>query len=233
MISFRCSQCGLGLQADDRFAGQRASCPNCKYISVVPGGPAARVWNPPQQMDGPASSLARAGLAGGVILESLAPDATQAATQRRSLAALIEQGHSRGQRYQLEGEMARGGMGAVLRAVDCDIRREVAVKYLLDQADPHKQARFIEEAQITGQLDHPNIVPIHELGVDGYKRLFFSMKMVRGRSLAEAIRQFHNQQARNLQQKLVEAPQPACVCRWAGAHLPEPSRSVASDDSGP
>jgi serine/threonine-protein kinase len=60
-----------------------------------------------------------------------------------------------------------------LRAVDCDIRREVAVKYLLDQTDAGKKARFVEEAQITGQLEHPNIVPIHELGVDSLKRLFF------------------------------------------------------------
>ena len=85
------------------------------------------------------------------------------------------------------GEIARGGMGAVLRAVDCDIRREVAVKYLLDQADAGKKARFVEEAQITGQLEHPNIVPIHELGVDARKRLFFSMKMVKGRSLAQVL----------------------------------------------
>jgi serine/threonine protein kinase len=54
-------------------------------------------------------------------------------------------------------EIARGGMGAVLRAADCDIRREVAVKYLLDHADERKKARFVEEAQITGQLQHPNI----------------------------------------------------------------------------
>jgi serine/threonine protein kinase len=138
-------------------------------------------------MDGPSSSLARAGLVGGVTLEGPDPAATRVPAPRRSLAALVEQGYARGQRYLLEGEMARGGMGAVLRAVDCDIRREVAVKYLLDQADPRKQARFIEEAQITGQLDHPNIVPIHELGVDAQKHLFFSMKMVRGRSLAEIL----------------------------------------------
>jgi serine/threonine protein kinase len=80
-------------------------------------------------------------------------------------------------------------MGAVLRAVDCDIRREVAVKYLLDQADPRKKVRFVEEAQITGQLEHPNIVPIHEVGVDGQGRLFFSMKMVRGRSLQQVLQE--------------------------------------------
>ncbi len=78
-------------------------------------------------------------------------------------------------------------MGAVLRAVDGDIRREVAVKYLLDQGDSRKKARFVEEAQITGQLEHPNIVPIHELGIDAHKRLFFSMKMVHGRSLQQVL----------------------------------------------
>ena len=50
-----------------------------------------------------------------------------------------------------------------------------------------RKLRFVEEAQITGQLEHPNIVPIHELGVDGQKRLFFSMKMVKGRSLAQVL----------------------------------------------
>ncbi|MBC7820564.1 MAG: protein kinase, partial [Planctomycetaceae bacterium] len=76
-------------------------------------------------------------------------------------------------------------MGAVVRANDGEIRREVAVKYLLDQSDPANKARFIEEAQVTGQLEHPNIVPVHELGLDGDGRLFFAMKMVRGRSLKE------------------------------------------------
>src|SRR5262249_29238143 len=53
--------------------------------------------------------------------------------------------------------------------------------------DPRKKLRFLEEAQITGQLEHPNIVPIHELGMDAQKRLFFSMKMVKGRSLAQVL----------------------------------------------
>src|SRR5262249_47289615 len=91
------------------------------------------------------------------------------------------------ERYVIEKEIAHGGMGAVLRGVDCDIRREVAIKYMLDPNDPKKTARFVEEAQITGQLEHPNIVPIQELGVDPTKRLFFSMKMVKGRSLAQVL----------------------------------------------
>src|SRR6185295_2926809 len=91
-------------------------------------------------------------------------------------------------RYHVESEIARGGMGAIMRAVDQDIQREVAVKFLLNHADGKMKARFVEEAQITGQLEHPNIVPIHQLGVHPDGRCFFSMKMVKGRSLAEILK---------------------------------------------
>ena len=60
---------------------------------------------------------------------------------------------------------------------------------------PGKKARFVEEAQITGQLEHPNIPPIHELGVDAQKQLFFAMKMVKGRSLAEVLDQLRRSPA--------------------------------------
>src|SRR6185503_12323786 len=61
------------------------------------------------------------------------------------------------------------------------------VKFLLNAADARQKARFVEEAQITGQLEHPNIVPIHQLGVHEDGRCFFSMKMVKGQSLAEIL----------------------------------------------
>ncbi len=92
-----------------------------------------------------------------------------------------------GGRYVTQDEIARGGMGAVLRAVDSRLDREVALKYLLDQGDAEKRARFFAEARITGQLQHPNIVPVHDLGVDSKQRVFFTMKYVKGRSLAEVL----------------------------------------------
>jgi serine/threonine protein kinase len=116
---------------------------------------------------------------------TLAPDASHPGS--KPVRELLSRQANPAQRYIIEGEIARGGMGAVLRAVDQDIHREVAVKFLLDQNDAVKIARFVEEAQITGQLEHPNIVPIHELGIDAEQRLFFSMKMVRGRSLAQVL----------------------------------------------
>ncbi|MCU0728312.1 MAG: serine/threonine protein kinase, partial [Planctomycetes bacterium] len=81
------------------------------------------------------------------------------------------------------GEIARGGMGAIVKILDNDIRRPVAMKVILGADDPSRLDRFVEEAQVTGQLEHPNIVPVHELGVDAQGRVFFTMKLVKGESL--------------------------------------------------
>jgi len=97
-------------------------------------------------------------------------------------------------RYKLEGEVARGGMGAILRVWDEDLRRYLAMKVVLGkgdapgsartpQVDTRALARFLEEAQVTGQLDHPGIVPVHELGLDADGRVYFTMKLVKGRDL--------------------------------------------------
>jgi serine/threonine-protein kinase len=90
-----------------------------------------------------------------------------------------------GDRYQLTGEIARGGMGAVLRGRDVDLGRDLAVKVLLEKyaTRPEVARRFIEEAQIGGQLQHPGVVPVYDLGRFG-DRPFFTMKLVKGQTLA-------------------------------------------------
>jgi serine/threonine protein kinase len=104
----------------------------------------------------------------------------------------------RGTRYRIEGELARGGMGAILRVHDDELGRDLAMKVVLGEADSRELerlsdsqgrylARFLEEAQITGQLDHPGIVPVHELGIDSDGRLYFTMKLVKGRELREIL----------------------------------------------
>ena len=182
-IAFSCEKCGMKFSVPAQCGGRKTTCPTCKNPLSVP--PLAQLIQSPAagRIDGTQSSLAKAGMEGGL---TLAGDFTTA--ERLSLQNLIDSQAREGVRYVVEGELARGGMGAVMRAVDCDIRREVAVKYLLDQGDAKKKIRFVEEAQITGQLEHPNIVPIHELGVDAEKRIFFSMKMVKGRSLADILK---------------------------------------------
>ena len=88
--------------------------------------------------------------------------------------------------YQILGEIARGGMGVVLRGHDTDLGRDVALKVLnRELADrPEVVQRFVEEAQIGGQLQHPGIVPVYELGLMADDRPYFTMKLVKGRTLA-------------------------------------------------
>lgn len=196
MIAFACAQCGMKLKVKDEFAGRHSRCPTCKQpLTVpVPSTTAANVL--PQQIDGEESSLAKAGLDGGVVLHNdptgRKPNVASTPTRHRSISEVLAQRAMNSQRYVVEGEIARGGMGAVLRAVDCDIRREVAVKYMLDDKDPKKKARFIEEAQINGQLEHPNIVPVYDLGLDAQKRPFIMMKMIKGRSLKDVFDQLRD-----------------------------------------
>lgn len=97
---------------------------------------------------------------------------------------------SKKKRYSVVREIARGGMGKVIEVEDNDLRRSVALKVLRKEMLDRKDLveRFLEEAQITGQLEHPNIVPVHEIGVDGRGNLYFTMKLVEGEELSSIIK---------------------------------------------
>jgi len=92
-------------------------------------------------------------------------------------------------RFQLLGEIGRGGMGRVLDARDPELRRQVAVKVVIDpaQVTDAQLARFVAEAQVTAQLEHPNIVPVHDVGATDDGEIFFVMKKVEGRSLQDVL----------------------------------------------
>ncbi len=183
-IAFSCAKCGMKFDVSPVFAGRRTSCPTCKTALVVPTLDQTAALVPTAgRIDGPSSSLAQAHVEADVTLNDGSANSSPA------IHGII----GNGARYVIDKELARGGMGAVLRAIDCDIRREVAIKYLLDQTNAKNKVRLVEEAQITGQLEHPNIVPIHELGVDAQKRIFFTMKMVKGRSIAQIITMLRDQ----------------------------------------
>ncbi|RKY20012.1 MAG: hypothetical protein DRQ55_08985 [Planctomycetota bacterium] len=104
-------------------------------------------------------------------------------------------------RYRVRREIDHGGMGRILRVWDGTLRRPLAMKVMLDgtstsgsraPADERKLSRFLEEAQITGQLDHPGVVPVHELGLDDNGHLYFTMRLVRGRSLRTIFELVHD-----------------------------------------
>lgn len=108
-------------------------------------------------------------------------------------------------KYSIKKEVARGGMGAILEVEDRELKRIIAMKvlkncplsesrelfHISDIKSYSKSAeivRFIREARITGKLEHPNIIPIHDLGIDENNRPFFTMKMIKGKTLSEIIK---------------------------------------------
>lgn len=94
-------------------------------------------------------------------------------------------------RYAVQGRIGRGGMGAVFRVRDEDLSRELAMKVML-AGGTRRLRRFLEEAQIAGSLDHPGVVPVHELGLDAKGRVYFTMRLVQGRDLKEIIDFVHS-----------------------------------------
>ncbi|MCY3000600.1 MAG: protein kinase [Planctomycetota bacterium] len=147
----------------------------------------------PQDPDSPPSVLQaitqRTGLAPKVLLSDtgsehgaspvIAPGAT-------SLRAPKGRGN-----YQMLGEIARGGMGVILKGHDTDLGRDVAMKVLDPELakNPAVVQRFVEEAQIGGQLQHPGIVPVYELGLMADESPYFTMKLVKGRTLSALFQQ--------------------------------------------
>ncbi len=100
-----------------------------------------------------------------------------------------------GERFVVLRPHARGGLGQVSVALDQELHRQVALKEMLDQQahDPDKRARFVREAEITGGLEHPGIVPVYGLGAYADGRPYYAMRFIKGDSLQQAIRQFHRQ----------------------------------------
>jgi serine/threonine-protein kinase len=93
-----------------------------------------------------------------------------------------------GDRYRVLGEIARGGMGVILRVHDGSFDRPLAIKVLLTRPGAGAERRFLDEARVSGQLQHPGIPPVHELGRLDDGRPFFSMKLIEGNTLADLLR---------------------------------------------
>ena len=110
-------------------------------------------------------------------------------------------------RYNLGKEVARGGVGVINQAFETRLRRDLVIKRLISQSEvsDYVLAKFVEEAQITAQLEHPNIVPVHDIGVTEAGDLYFSMKYVDGDSLKRVLKRL-----RPLTQRLGSIPESAC-----------------------
>ena len=132
---------------------------------------------------GPAVEATLAGVGSG---STVGGEADQTASYAAGAAA-------DGQRFRVLRPHARGGLGAVFVALDAELNREVALKQILDSHadDPVSRTRFLIEAEITGGLEHPGIVPVYGLGTYDGGRPYYAMRFIRGDSLKEAIDRFH------------------------------------------
>src|SRR5207302_2411993 len=101
-----------------------------------------------------------------------------------------------GSRYQVLRPHARGGLGEVFVAEDTELGRRVALKEIQARHADHAESRtrFVLEAEITGGLEHPGIVPVYGLGTYADGRPFYAMRFIRGDSLMEAIQKYHKPQ---------------------------------------
>ena len=208
-VADRCPECGEELAANV----PKGLCPRCllrQGMELVPGSKSTThpslahlrhhpaPWGDPEPGPEAMSQTAwrgsvQATLASSVgsyphvlLRETQAGDLTP--VSRPSSSEIPDRDVDHG-KYQILGEIARGGMGAVLKGRDTDLGRDLAIKVLLEshRNDSSLISRFIEEAQIGGQLQHPGIVPVYELGCFTDQRPFFTMKLVKGQTLAALL----------------------------------------------
>ena len=189
----RCPRCGEDRPAD----APRGHCPNCLLRNaLVVGQSDPRPEETDRREAQTASVLSRIAAAVGEVPHVLLSDtdadgrADPGPVVVPNSPELPASAPSRPTgRYQLLGEVARGGMGAILKGRDADLGRDLAVKVLLarHRDRPEYVRRFVEEAQISGQLQHPGIVPVYELGTFDEGRPYFAMKLVKGRTLASLL----------------------------------------------
>ncbi|MBI4615485.1 MAG: protein kinase [Planctomycetes bacterium] len=211
-VKFSCA-CGKQIVAPDERAGESVRCPECGNMVQVPGVSLAETETPspgpgPSRGPGPSpgpSPLPRVPLSPS-LTEFLSRSGTDLPTvvlkraddDLAGVRELIEgangakgPGQERLGRYPALGSLGRGGMGEVLLVRDPEIGRDLAAKVILGGtlADQKALEKFLVEAQVTGQLEHPNIVPVHELDVAPDGRVYFTMKRVRGKDLEKVLRE--------------------------------------------
>src|SRR4051794_27302287 len=151
----------------------------------------------------PAGESIRDGLAGlgdpdleatlGQVGVAHPPTHTDEDAPDRTASLAVGPPTSDGQRFRILRPHARGGLGAVFVALDSELNREVALKQILDRHadDPTSRQRFLLEAEVTGRLEHPGIVPVYGLGSYADGRPYYAMRFIQGETLKEAIDRFH------------------------------------------
>jgi serine/threonine protein kinase len=163
-----------------------------RSLGAVPASRQARAGLAALEEPGIEATLARVGRARAQNGRATEPDDADGDPDRTA-GYSVGAATSDGQRFRLLRPHARGGLGAVFVALDSELKREVALKQILDQHadDPLCRQRFLAEAEITGGLEHPGVVPVYGLGTYPDGRPYYAMRFIRGDSLKEAIDRYH------------------------------------------
>jgi len=151
---------------------------------MSPQDEAAAIWNTTQAVELPMGRTIGEFLTDRGLSKSAGGEVVSPA---QAVSRLRVEG---GEKYQVGRTIAEGGMGIVREVRDVNCRRSVAMKVLRSDDPKYEEEdllRFIEEAQITSQLEHPNIVPVHELGIDMSGRVYYTMKYVKGLLLSDVL----------------------------------------------
>ncbi len=175
----RCPSCGAERPAN----APGGLCPRCVLRHAMESGGSS------DDTPAPGPALATIALAIGSVRQVRLLDADATDADGPDGPAEVPAAAGDAAHLELLGEIARGGMGAILKGRDPGLGRDLAVKVLLEshKDKPDLARRFIEEAQIAGQLQHPGVVPVYELGAFADSRPFFTMKLVKGRTLAALL----------------------------------------------
>lgn len=179
-----CPKCQTAFKVNDLERFRKVRCKSCQYIFEVGNREVEVITN------------------SGIIdnnntIDLTAEEKTQSLIQflnenqispQTNLSDAANTMFSGNERYVLGNEIARGGMGKIVLTKDVNLRRNIVTKVLLNKNSKLATLRFIEEAQITGQLEHPNIPPVYDLGLTKEKNIFFTMKQIKGETLQSIIK---------------------------------------------
>ena len=191
---FDCPHCDSRCEADDSFLNEVIHCPDCdrpiKIERQHESGKLSITTEIPSNWQETTSS-------GDVLDKAVIPEGRTILDffEERSIAGGVQVESGPGgaralaSRYTLGPLVGEGGMGKVLEVDDNNVRRRVAMKILHKHAQDNDEdvVRFVEEAQITGQLDHPAIVPLYELGVDRHGQVYYTMKYLSDLTLKDIL----------------------------------------------
>jgi serine/threonine protein kinase len=188
-----CPKCNTYYQIKETERYRKVRCKNCQYIFEVGSQKIKVSVDSVSSTEGPNKNTLE--IESKSLIQFLKENDLTPQNKLSDSSDIIVREDAR---YVLGKEIARGGMGKILMTKDVNLRRNIVTKVLLNKKSKLATLRFIEEAQITGQLEHPNIPPVYDLGVNKDENIFFTMKHIKGETLENILRQFQENESKAL-----------------------------------